>query len=158
MYGVSRKCQPGVSQGGRGQPHVSADTFSHFSCHIIRHIELIPMKYISEGCIYADYMQPIYWYLVESVTLPWINESPCLLLDQIHGSTDDFESDESDYMEAEETVEMGNARVYRNVFDYWKCNFLYRLGFENALLLYRSIKNAFVCTGGLKNVILFHRA
>ena len=43
-----------------GQPHVSADTFSHFSCHIIRHIELIPMKYISEGCIYADYMQPIY--------------------------------------------------------------------------------------------------
>ena len=31
---------------------------------------------------------------------------------------DDFESDESDYMEAEETVEMGNARVYRNVFDY----------------------------------------
>ena len=96
---------------------VSADTFSHFSCHIIRHIELIPMKYISEGCIYADYMQPIYWYLVESVTLPWINESPCLLLDQIHGSTDDFESDESDYMEAEETAEMGNARVYRNVFD-----------------------------------------
>ena len=39
---------------------VSADTFSHFSCHIIRHIELIPMKYISEGSIYADYMQPIY--------------------------------------------------------------------------------------------------
>ena len=34
----------------------------------------------------------------------------------------------------------------------------YRLGFENALLLYRSIKNAFVCTGGLENVILFHRA
>ena len=87
MYGVSRKCQPGVSQGGGGQPHVSADTFSHFSCHIIRHIELIPMKYISEGCIYADYMQPIYWYLVETVTLPWINESPCLLLGQIHGST-----------------------------------------------------------------------
>ena len=48
------------ARGGGGQPHVSADTFSHFSCHIIRHIELIPMKYISEGCIYADYMQPIY--------------------------------------------------------------------------------------------------
>ena len=48
------------ARGGVGQPHVSADTFSHFSCHIIRHIELIPMKYISEGCIYADYMQPIY--------------------------------------------------------------------------------------------------
>ena len=48
------------ARGGGGQPHVSADTFSHFSCHITRHIELIPMKYISEGCIYADYMQPIY--------------------------------------------------------------------------------------------------